>query len=112
MLALMGVSFGLLMSQYRSMFTHLAPVHLRAGLVGIVEAGDRFRTTVSPKAMGAVIDVFKTAVGLDAALGFSCLLVMMVPSGGGFLFLLVAGSYRTAQSIRSISTRSDGASRR
>jgi ACDE family multidrug resistance protein len=66
--SLVGVGFGVTMSLYRSIITGLAPQRLRAGVVGVSEAGSRISATVTPVAMGVGLTALEPAVGFAPAL--------------------------------------------
>lgn len=85
-----GAGFGILLSLYRSVITGLAPADLRAGLVGIAEAGGRVAATLTPIAMGLVIGALSPTLGVTAALQIAGLGAAVVGSVGGLVCLVVA----------------------
>lgn len=85
-----GIGFGITLSLYRSIITGLAPDDLRAGLVGIVEAGGRVARTVTPVAMGTTIAVATPLVGFQSALQLAGVGVAVVGGGGGIVCVLIA----------------------
>jgi MFS family permease len=85
-----GVGFGVLGSLYRSIITDLAPPELRAGLVGLSEAGGRLTGTLTPLATGGAVAVGAPRLGFAPALQLAGLGLALVGSGGGICCLLVA----------------------
>lgn len=78
----LGFGVGLLMSQYRSVLTGLAPVHLRGGLVSLGETSRVVGATAAPLVVGVLIELYRPAVGelsairqLNVAVGVVGLLV-------------------------------------
>lgn len=89
-ITLAGAGFGILLSLYRSLMTGLAPESLRAGLVGVGEAGGRLTSTLTPIAMGAIIAVATPTIGLARAVQLAGVGSVAVGVGGGLLCLLIA----------------------
>jgi MFS family permease len=85
-----GVGFGVLGSLYRSIITDLAPAELRAGLVGLSEAGGRLTGTLTPLATGGAVAVGAPHLGFAPTLRLAGLGLALVGSGGGVCCLLVA----------------------
>lgn len=89
-IVVVGVGVGITLSLYRSIITGLAPVHLRAGLVSLAEAGSRVTQTVTPVAMGVVISFAAPHVGFEPAVQLAGIGAAVLGGGGGILCLLVA----------------------
>lgn len=87
---LVGVGFGTALSLYRSIITHLAPQSLRAGLVGISEAGGRAMDTLTPIFVGGLIAILTPLVGFVGAVRLSGLAAALLGAGGGIVCLLIA----------------------
>lgn len=87
-----GLGFGLLGALYRSIITGLAPIHLRAGVTSLSEAGGRVTATLTPLLMGAGIGFAAPAVGLGPALQYSGLAMAILGGGGGIVSVLLASS--------------------
>ncbi len=87
---LAGAGFGIALSLYRSYITDLAPHTLRAGLVGLGATGARLTATVTPIAMGSVIEFGTPVLGETAALQLAGVGVAVAGGGGGIVCLLVA----------------------
>jgi MFS family permease len=87
---LTGIGVGITLSLYRSIVTGLAPHALRAGVVGVAEAGGRVTATATPLAMGAVVATVSPALGFETALRVAGLGAALVGSLGGVACLVVA----------------------
>jgi MFS family permease len=91
-ITVVGVGVGLTGSMYRSIITELATESLRAGLVGLAEAGGRVAATLTPIAMGGVVATAAPTVGLVAAVQLAGLGAAVLAGGGGIFCLLVASA--------------------
>ncbi|WP_299263973.1 MFS transporter [Halorientalis sp.] len=91
-IVLAGAGFGISLSLYRSYMTTLAPESLRGGLVSLGAAGARITATVTPVAMGSVIDAVTPLVGKTAALQTAGIAIAIIGGGGGGLCLLAAAA--------------------
>lgn len=89
-IGIVGVGFGVTGSLYRAIITGLAPQSLRAGLVGLSEAGGRVMSTLTPIAMGAVIAIATPVTDFTVAIQIAGLGAAVVTVGGSILCLLVA----------------------
>jgi MFS family permease len=89
-IVLAGAGFGIALSLYRSYITDLAPHTLRAGLVSLGATGGRLTATVTPIAMGSVIELGTPVLGETAALQLAGVGVAVTGGCGGIICLLVA----------------------
>jgi MFS family permease len=87
---LTGIGVGVTLSLYRSVVTGLAPHELRAGVVGVAEAGGRVTATATPLAMGAVVAATSPMLGFETALRVAGVGAALVGSLGGVACLVVA----------------------
>lgn len=87
-----GAGFGVLGALYRSLITDLAPASLRAGVVGLSEAGGRAAGTLTPLVMGAVVGAITPDVGFAPALRLAGVGMAVAGGGGGILCLLAANA--------------------
>lgn len=88
---IVGIGFGTTHALYRSIITRLATTDLRAGIVGISEAGGRLIATLSPIIMGGIIGLMTPQAGPVVAIQLAGTAVAVIGGGGGILSLLVAG---------------------
>lgn len=91
-IALSGAGFGVTISVYRSYLTEVTPEPLRAGVVSFGAAGGRVAATLTPVAMGLVIDTTTPVLGETLALRVAGLVAVTVGSGGGLLCLAIASA--------------------
>jgi MFS family permease len=99
-IVLAGAGFGIALSLYRSYITDLAPQSLRAGLVGLGATGARLTATITPIAMGSVIEFGTPLLGETAALQMAGVGVALTGGGGGIVCLLVAARAGTVPDDR------------
>ena len=92
-----GVGIGLLGALYRSILTGMASADLRAGLVGLSEAGGRVTATATPLVMGAIVGLLSASLGLAGAIRLAGLAVAIVGGGGGALCVLLARAARPVE---------------
>ncbi|MFB6159632.1 MAG: MFS transporter [Haloferacaceae archaeon] len=88
--ALLGVSFGVSLSLYRSVVTGIAPQALRGGLVSVSESVGRAGSTLTPVGMGAVVAVLAPTYGVVAAVRWTAVGVGALVAAVGCLCLVVA----------------------
>lgn len=88
--AVLGTSFGVSLSLYRSVVTGLAPATLRGGLVSIAESFGRVTSTLTPIGMGALVAALTPTLGLVGAVRWTAVVVGALVAVGGQLCLVVA----------------------
>jgi MFS family permease len=88
-IALAGAGFGVVLSAYRSHLTEISPEALRGGVIGLSAAGARVTATLTPVAMGLIIDSMNATLGGTLSLQIAGVAAAVIGSGGGLLCLFV-----------------------
>lgn len=96
--AVLGTSFGVSLSLYRSVVTGLAPATLRGGLVSVAESFGRVTSTMTPIGMGAAVAILAPTLGLVGAVRWTAVGVGALVAVGGQLCLVVARLSRPTRS--------------
>lgn len=86
--AVLGASFGLLLSFYRSMITEITPERFRGRVVSISESLGRVGSTGAPVVIGVLIGVTSPTIGLESAVRW---VSVGVGATGGIAGVLLVG---------------------
>lgn len=92
--AALGSGVGLLMSLYRSVLTGMAPPHLRGGLVSLGETSRVVGATAAPLVVGALIALYRPAVGELSAIRQLNVVVGVAGAVVGLGLVALAGTDR------------------